>query len=273
MSGPMDIELAVAAAADRARMAMDIFAPHYVVSMVSGGTDSAAAHAVALEIGLPITHIIHGRTGCGIEATTDWVREHYGGRQELIVADAGTAYEEYVLRKGFFGKGIDAHGFAYRILKAGPFRKAVSASIRNGKTGVRVMLLNGARKDESPNRAAHLRRARPDPASPSNVWFNVIHDWDGATKDAYLASRGIAINPVARALCRSGECMCGTMQSPAERVEAAALYPEWGLWLEELEAEARRKHGFGWGEVKPKASQLVQGDLFMPMCVDCEPPS
>jgi 3'-phosphoadenosine 5'-phosphosulfate sulfotransferase (PAPS reductase)/FAD synthetase len=259
-----DVESAVAQAASYARMAVDMFSPDYIVSMVSGGKDSAASHAVATEIGLPINLVIHGRTGCGIQETTDFVLRHYA---DTAVADAGTAYEDYVLRKGFFGKGLDAHGFAYRVLKATPFRKVISAELRQRKRGIRVLLLNGARKDESPNRQAHLRRARPDPAAGGNVWFNVIHDWSEPMRDAYLESRAVPINPVAKALCRSGECMCGTMQTAAERVEAAALYPKWGAWLDGLEAEARALHGFGWGETAPKPSK--QGDIFQPMCVGC----
>ena len=264
-----DVEIAVSEAAEKARMAIDIFSPHHIVTMVSGGRDSAACHALAVEIGLPITMTIHGRTGCGLPATQRHVEQNYGNAAPLIVADAGTAYEDYVLRKGFFGKGVAAHGFAYRILKAQPFRKTISSELCKGKTGVRVMLLNGARQDESEYRSKNLRRARPDPAAPSNVWFNLIHDWSATIRDAYLASRGVAVSPVANALCRSGECMCGTMQSRAERIEAAAFDPEWGAWLDDLEAEARSLHGFGWGEPMPKGEPAAIGDLFMPMCVDC----
>lgn len=59
------------------------------------------------------------------------------------------------------------------------------------------------------------------------------------------------------------------MQSRVERAEAALLYPEWGAWLDDLERRARRKHGFGWGETKPREDP-TQGDLFMPMCNGCE---
>jgi 3'-phosphoadenosine 5'-phosphosulfate sulfotransferase (PAPS reductase)/FAD synthetase len=265
----VDVETLVSAAAEKAALAIDIFNPQAIVTMVSGGRDSAATHALAVELGLPVTLSIHGRTGCGIQQTTDWVQANYGTDAPLIVADAGDAYEKYVLRKGFFGKGIDAHAFAYRVLKAQPFRKAVSANLRNGKRGVRVMLLNGARKSESENRRKHLRRARPDPAQQGNVWFNLIHDWTAEDRDAYLASRNVPINPVAQQLCRSGECMCGTMQTHGERLEAAALYPEWNKWLTDLETEARRLHGWGWGEMMPKPTDKNQGELFMPMCVDC----
>lgn len=265
---PETLDQAVAQSAFYADKAMEWFQPTHVVTMVSGGNDSAACHHLAIELGLPVTLTIHGRTGCGLQGTTDFVCENYGFDAPLEVADAGDAYEEYVLRKGFFGKGNDAHGMAYHVLKATPFRKTVSKHLRKGKRSVRVLLLNGAFKAESENRAANLRQSRSDPAAPMNQWFNLIHDWTPELRDEYLVSRGVKINPVAKALCRSGECMCGTMQTQAERIEAAAFDPEWGKRMDDLDAEARRLHGFGWGEASPK-KQRNQMDLFMPMCVGC----
>lgn len=245
------------------------FNPTHIVSMVSGGKDSAASDQVARELGLKIDFVIHGNTRAGIRETSDFVRNTYGKLGDFVEADAGTAYEDYVLRKGFFGKGIGAHAFAYRVLKATPFRKAISHNIRQGKKGVRVLLLNGARKDESENRQKHLQEFRQDPAMPGNIWVNIIHDWTQEDRDQYLDSRGTPINPVAVQLCRSGECMCGTMQSKQERAEAAALYPSWGNWLTCLEREAMELHGYGWGDPFPKPRGTAQGDLFQPMCKDC----
>lgn len=265
---PETLEQAIAQSAFFADKAMEWFQPTHVVTMISGGNDSAAAHALAVELGLPITLSIHGRTGCGLEGATDHVKATYGFDAPLVIADAGDAYEEYVLRKGFFGKGIAAHGFAYRILKADPFRKVVSSELRKGKRAVRVLLINGAFKAESANRSANLKQSRADPGAPMNQWFNLIHDWTPELRDEYLASRNVPISPVAKALCRSGECMCGTMQTSAERIEAAAYDPAWGKRLDELEAETLRLHGFGWGQSSPKPSRN-QPDLFMPMCVGC----
>jgi len=250
------------------KKAIEEYNPTHIVSMVSGGKDSAASDQVARELGLKIDFVIHGNTRCGIPETTEFVRDVYGRKGEYVEADAGTAYEDYVLRKGFFGKGIDAHGFAYRVLKATPFRKAVSREIRQGKRGVRVLLLNGARKDESENRKKNLKLYRADPASPGNIWVNIIHDWSQEDRDAYLESRQTPINPVATQLCRSGECMCGTMQTDQERMEAAVLYPKWNEWLTDLEKEALKLHGFGWGQTAPKPSK-ANPDQFAPMCKDC----
>ncbi len=251
------------------RSAIAQFAPTHIISMVSGGKDSAASDQVARELGVEITFAMHGNTRCGIPDTTAFVRSTYGALGSYVEADAGTAFEDYVLRKGFFGRGVSAHGFSYRLLKATPFRKAVSREIRQGRRDVRVLFLNGARKDESENRRSNLEPFRRDPGSPNNIWVNLIHDWDQSTRDAYLESRGTPINPVATQLCRSGECMCGTMQTEQDRIEAAVLYPAWGNWIKQLDGEARRLHGFGWGEPFPKPVDPRQADLFQPMCMGC----
>lgn len=263
----------IADSAQILQSAIDEVDPHYVVSMVSGGKDSAASHAVAKELGIKIDLVIHGNTRCGIPETSRFVEATYGsGDHDFAVADAGTAYEDYVLRKGFFGVGFGAHGFAYRVLKATPFRKIVSAKLRKRRRNIRIVLINGARQDESENRKRNLKVMRADPAAPGNIWVNAIHNWSQDDRDEYLESRQVPINPVAKTLCRSGECMCGTMQSKAERVEAAAIYPEWGHWLSELEEEAVRLHGFGWGDQFPKPANPRQGDLFQPMCLSCMTP-
>lgn len=246
------------------------YRPTHRIAMVSGGRDSAAALELAHDMGIKIDLILHVRTGTGIQETTDFVTDYYGNLgPDFAIADAGSAYEEYVMRKGFFGIGRTAHNYAYRILKATPMRKAISREIRQGKRDVRILLLNGARKLESDNRQANLQPTRRDPASPGNIWVNLIHGFSTDDRDRYLRCRETPINPVAIQLCRSGECMCGTMQSQQSRWEAAAIYPEWGAQLDDLEKRAKRKHGWGWGETMPKPADPRQMDMFQPMCVGC----
>jgi 3'-phosphoadenosine 5'-phosphosulfate sulfotransferase (PAPS reductase)/FAD synthetase len=243
--------------------------PTHTVLMVSGGRDSAATAELSREMGLKIDLILHGRTGTGIPATTEFVQDYYGKLgPDFDIADAGDAYERYVMRKGFFGIGKAAHAFSYHILKADPFRAAISRNIRQRKRNVRVMLLNGARKLESENRELNLPETRKD-GKRFNWWVNLIHDWSSADRDSYLALRETPINPVAIQLCRSGECMCGTSQSKQSRMEAAAIYPEWGAWLNDLDKRARTKHGWGWGEPMPKPADPRQIDMFPPMCIGC----
>ena len=251
------------------KRAVETFNPTHVASMVSGGTDSAVSDALAEEMGIKIDLRIHGRTGCGIPDTTQFCIDHYSKLGEFALADAGDAYERYVLRKGFFGVGRQAHNFAYRILKADPFKTAISRNIRHRRRNIRVLLINGARKFESENRRINMPETR---LWRGNMWVNLIHEWSDAEKAEYLASRKVVVNPVAKQICRSGECMCGTMQERFDRIEASILYPEWGRWLDGLDAEAKRLHGFGWGEHHPKPvdpNQLNMFDDFQPMCGSC----
>lgn len=262
---------AISRSIDLVNRAVAEYQPTHIVSMVSGGRDSAAADEMAEMMGLKIDLRLHGCTRTGIPETTDFVTNYYGNkRSDFAVADAGDAYERYVMRKGFFGFGRTAHNYAYHVLKADPFRAAISRLIRKRRRGVRVMLLNGARKTESENRRLNLQPTRLD---KGNLWVNICHDWTSGERDQLLEANEIPINPVAVQLCRSGECMCGTWQTQGERAEASALYPHWGAWLDELEAAARRKHGFGWGEPFPRPRDPNQADLFdefQPMCAGCE---
>jgi 3'-phosphoadenosine 5'-phosphosulfate sulfotransferase (PAPS reductase)/FAD synthetase len=257
------------------RQVMAEYQPTHIISMVSGGRDSAPSDAVLRAFGIKVDLVIHGRTGCGIQQTTDHVIEHYGSLDsDFALADAGTAYEAYVMRKGFFGIGKKAHNFAYHILKADPFRATVSRKIRQRKRGVRTLLINGARAYESDNRRLNLKPTRLD---NGNLWVNIAHEWTAGDRDLFLQQQGVVINPVAIQLCRSGECMCGTQQSKVEFAEAAVLYPEWGEQMKALDAAARRLHGWGWGEPMPRPADPNQlsffssdfDEDFQPMCGGC----
>lgn len=248
--------------------AVATFKPYAVVLMLSGGNDSLACAEVARQLGIKVDFVLHGHTGTGIQETLEHVRKIaplYGG--QYIEASAGNAYEEYVLRKGFFGIGNTAHSYAYHILKHQRFQTAISQHIRHKKRGRNVLLLNGARLHESNRRKHNLTQVfNIDPSVKSNIWVNLIHHWK-EVKD-FVADA--PINPVTQKLCRSGECLCGTMQSKAERVEIAYYYPEWDKWMSGLEQQAKER-GFtwGWGEhsYKPNKHQL---SLFQPACVSCK---
>lgn len=252
------------------RAAIEEISPTHIVSMVSGGKDSAASHQVLIELGIKPDLIIHGNTRCGIPETTEFVRDYYGRMGcDFVEADAGTTYEDRVLRKGFYGAGRGAHNHAFRELKATFFRKAISHNIRKGRRGFKILMINGARKDESENRKKTLQIMRRD-GKEHNYYVNPIHFWTQENRDEYLQTRQVKINPVAKALCRSGECMCGTMQSKQERIEAAAIYPRWGSWMDDLEKAVKEKFGFGWGDDFPKPQKELPMDPLMGiLCNGC----
>jgi len=181
-----------------------------------------------------------------------------------------------VLRKGFFGRGRTAHSYAYHLLKADQFRRAISYNIRKRRRNRPVLLLNGVRNDESDNRKYNMTKTiNIDPSAKNNIWVNIIHHWTKPQCLDFLEDCSIKRNPVTETLCRSGECMCGTMQSDEDRKEASFFYPEWGKWLDDLESEVIKKFPWRWGEDAPewwkqeKQGQLPMFPNFQPMCQSC----
>lgn len=267
----MDYSKLLEESRDIVQSAIGAYSPYAICLMLSGGDDSLLTYEVCKKLGVKIDYIIHGNTGTGLKATTEFVRSlAVKSGIPYIEADARGAYEEYVLRKGFFGKGVSAHQFSYHVLKAAPFRRAVSHNIRHGKRNRPILLLNGVRVDESNNRADKLgdNPFNLDPAAKNNIWVNVVHWWTTEERDEFLKANNVERNPVAIALGRSGECMCGTMQNTVSRIAAAKFDPEWGNWLDTLENRVYALHGFGWGQSCSKKKS--KSDEFQPMCTGCK---
>jgi 3'-phosphoadenosine 5'-phosphosulfate sulfotransferase (PAPS reductase)/FAD synthetase len=251
------------------------YKPKAIVVMLSGGDDSTTAYSVAKELGIKIDFVIHGNTRTGIKETTDFaIKQVELNKDKLIIADAGSSYEDYVLRKGFFGLGNDAHNFSYHVLKIGHFRRVVSKNIRQGRRNFPILFLNGARRLESERRKVTMVNPyKLDPSQKNNIWVNIINEWDKRDCVNYLEGNSIERNPVSKKLCRSGECLCGTMQTKGDRIEAAYFYPEWGKWLDSLEKQVKEKFPWGWGENISRYHLMeMEGQLnmFQPMCTGCK---
>ena len=81
-------------------------------------------------------------------------------------------------------------------------------------------------------------------------------------------------NPVKKAICISGECLCGAYASKSERVEIAYNFPHVEEELKRLEAVAAdHGHMWKWGsgskdwyKLHPPGQQSMN---FQPMCVGC----
>jgi 3'-phosphoadenosine 5'-phosphosulfate sulfotransferase (PAPS reductase)/FAD synthetase len=247
------------------------FKPKAIVLMFSGGDDSLTTYHVARELGIKFDFVIHGNTRTGIHETTDFVRKTVADlKDNYLEADAGDSYVNYVMRKGFFGAGSMAHNYSYNVLKLNHFKRVVSEHLRKRQRNFPILFINGARRLESERRKKTMIIPYSfTKAFKNNIWVNLINEWDKPDCKKYLEANGINRNPVAVNLCRSGECMCGTMQSKGDRAEASFFYPEWGKILDELERVVKAKHGFGWGVKMPTKPHPSQTDLFQPMCVGC----
>lgn len=255
----MNLDQRIAESREIYEQAVAEYKPAATVVMLSGGDDSITVLFLAMQLDIRIDYIIHGNTGTGLPEATSFVR----GLAKVVgipyaEADAGTAYEDYVMRKGFFGTGRTAHNYAYHVLKATQFRKAISRNLRKRQRNFPVLCLNGVRVEESENRADNYGEttSRRDPASKNDIWLNLIHWWTHSECLEYLDGMGVQRSPVAQCLGRSGECMCGTMQNQAARMEAAKFSPEWGTWLDMLERKVVRRFPWRWGSDIPKGWQI-----------------
>lgn len=226
--------------------------PYAVCLMLSGGDDSITALLVALMLGVKIDFIIHGVTGTGLPEVRLYVAEVAAKfKIPILYADAGNAFEEYVLRKGFFGVGTTAHEYSYHILKVNPFDTTISKNIRKAVPGRKLLLLNGVRVEESENRADNFGD-NPYRWQKNNYWVNIIHWWTKKECLQLLEECNFQRSPVAIALGRSGECNCGTMQTEADRIAAGAFNPAWGLWMKNLRKTVIKKWGWDIGQTPSK---------------------
>lgn len=251
--------------------------PYAICLMLSGGDDSVTALQVAVMLGIKIDFIIHGVTGTGLPIVRKFVKALAEKKGiVLLEANAGTAFEDYVLRKGFFGRGGQAHKFSYHLLKANPFKRTITKYLRKGLRGRPVILLNGVRVDESDNRMDNFGDNPYRMDDRNNYWVNIIHWWSKKESLQLLEAEGIGRNPVSIALGRSGECNCGTAQSLADIFQAGELYPEWGKWMTALRKTVVAKHGWDIGQTPDKkvladikTANILLSDN-MPMCVGCK---
>ena len=259
--------------------ALRSFPPFAVVLAFSGGNDSLATYYAAKVLGIKIDYILHVNTRTGIAETTEYVRKFAASTGiPYLEADAGDKYEKRLFLRGFFGRGRHAHTLTYHILKKQQIRAAL-ATIRRRKQNRNIWLLNGARVAESDNRAKNFagKEIRRSDSKSSNIWVNLIHYWQKSHCSNLLADCKAPCNIVSRELCRSGECLCGSMQSVQARHEASVLFPAWGAWIDALEKKVMETFPWGWGEDIPVSWQLEQkGQLrlfpredFQPMCSGC----
>jgi 3'-phosphoadenosine 5'-phosphosulfate sulfotransferase (PAPS reductase)/FAD synthetase len=256
-------------------VAVSTYKPKTTVLMLSGGDDSMTAYYVAKELGVKFDFAIHGNTRTGIEETTEFaISEIEKNGDKLLLADAGDSYIKYIVRKGFFGKGNHAHNFSYHILKWTHFRRVVSQHIRKRRKNFPILFINGARQSESERRKVTMVSPYKQIGGGSNIWVNIINHWDRHHCLDYLEGNGIKRNPVSILLCRSGECMCGTMQTEGDRQEASFHFPRFKERIDVIDSVISKLHGWGWNDSMPKGKVLLAPkiitDVSQVMCTGCK---
>ena len=244
--------------------AVQSFEPSHVFALFSGGHDSLCSTAIAADHPA-FTAAVHVNTGIGIEETREFVREtcrHEGW--PLLEYQPPVSYDEIVLEHGFPGPG--AHPITYVRLK----ERCIDSLVRYHKTGRRtkIVLVTGARSQESQRRMAHVEPIMVEPESVK-VWVAPIHGWTKADCNEFIAVRGYARNPVVEAIHMSGECLCGSYANAvSERPLIAMLYPDVERRIRDLELRAEKAGlvGCEWGKRPPNVAPGQQRMDFAPLC-------
>ncbi len=214
--------------------ACELYKCRKVFCLFSGGDDSTAALRIAVEHP-NFTAAVHCNTGIGVEATRGYVRETCRKlRCPLIeykaaenVNGKGQAdpqiYEQMVMEYGFPGPTKFGHGKMYARLKERGIRRLFREHVGKGE---RVILASGCRQSESVRRMGTTNRIQQGEVSAKGkiregrrVWVNHIYDWTKTDTLAFRESNGIERNPVAKLICKSGECLCGGFGNEGELEE------------------------------------------------------
>lgn len=271
--GSYDIESQIKRSKEIYARAVLDYKPYATVLMLSGGRDSVSALVMCQILGIKPDYVIHGITGTGLKEVLDYVKylDNCTGFK-FHYANAGNSYQEYVLRNGFMGLGLKSHAVSYHLLKNQPFSKAISILIRQKKHNRKVLLLNGARRNESIRRKKTM--LSPFRVQRSNVWVNIINDLLNEQTTELIEGSGKKVNPVYKVLCKSGECLCGTLCKREE--ELSALKHAYRYKYDEIisleNAVLKKGLPWGWGQKKPaEHNSYNRGslELFPPACASC----
>jgi len=283
------------------REAIEKYKPVAIFAGFSGGNDSiVATHFACTEFGAAA---VHCNTLIGVEKSREHARKtaaRYGWHFMEARAEAKgppkthkdrktpfdqttlptgkwqdgqTAYEEFVFNFGMPGPG--QHGRMYIILKERSFEKFKREAKAGKKNTDCVMFVTGVRHDESALRAGYNCDTQK---MPGEVWVNPFYWNTKSDFELYRQEFGLPRNPVTDVIGISGECLCGTMGSPAELDLVEKIEPQTRRYIEGLQA---RCESLGlpckWATKPEKASKCnplqltLFGDdpAFMPACVGC----
>lgn len=199
-------------------------------------------------------------------------------------------YEDLVL-KGAHGRGFPDAGFpgpaAHILMYTRLKERQLERFVRDQKEhdGDKIMLLTGVRKHESNRRWRSLEKWGDYEVVGSRIWVNAIADFTEDDCENYRREHGLEKNPASKALCMSGECLCGAFSKPGELSQIEFFYPKTGEYLRELE-ERVREQGYPWGwEGEPPAwwgrhrtgealfSEFGNADddpVPLPLCTSCQ---
>lgn len=233
-----------------------------VYALFSGGDDSLASLRVAREHPKFVA-AVHLNTGIGVEASRDFARricrelrcplieyaavDHINAKGDLDPQ----IYEQMVMEYGFPGPTKFGHGKMYNRLKERGVERLFREHVAKGESAI---LASGCRTSESTRRMGTTKRISIGQTSKKGkvtnrrrVWVNHIHDWTKTDTLKFRELCGLERNPVAKLICKSGECLCGGFGNAGEieELQMHDLTRQVGNYLADLQRRVIAA-GFPW---------------------------
>jgi 3'-phosphoadenosine 5'-phosphosulfate sulfotransferase (PAPS reductase)/FAD synthetase len=243
-----------------------------VFALFSGGDDSMTACTVAFKHP-KVTAALHLDTGTGVPETQVFVKEtckKYGWPLLIYKAkDCGEDYAKIVVEHGF--PGPCQHKKMYIRLKERPLRVAMREAKIGHKRNDQIILISGARSEESTRRMGHVEPIFKE-KGVARVWVANIHDWTKRDCLDYLEANGVERSPVAAKIHKSGECLCGAYAAKGELKELEFWYPEVAAQIRELECKVMAAgKNWGWGQIPPQTRKKKDdpAQAYLPLCNSC----
>lgn len=230
--------------------AIMVYDPVHVLVLVSGGNDSVANLIVSANWlrrnNVPFT-VYHGDTTIGLRETQEYVvetckREGFGVAVRKPY-NGEDHYESLIGKFGLPGPTRQSHAIMYRRLKERGLRHYVTHEVKSTAKGrENVLLLSGVRWDESQIRMGYGHVMSKE---YSRIWCNPCFWFSSGDCNDVMEAEGFARNPVKKAICISGECLCGCYATKSERAEIKYAFPYMDERLSYLESVAEAA-GFPW---------------------------
>lgn len=156
-------------------------------------------------------------------------KEEYGLRHILRkpnyngVKEHPNTYFEVVKQHGFPGKTDSVHTWMFRWLKDHAISPIVS-SIRKRKHNRNIVIISGARKDESKKRWS---TSEDITIRGSNIWVNICNQWSTGEVHAFATDNNLDRfrSPISKAIGMSGDCFCGCYARPGDLIELKIASP------------------------------------------------
>lgn len=220
------------------------FGPKAVVAAFSGGIDSAVTARIASKHPACRDALLID-TQTGVPEGHAWVADRCAEwGLNLRVMQSHVDFMDTVRQYGILGPAH--HKTYFNALKGRVFRQ-IGYDLAPATTD-RILLVSGARRQESAKRKKNVIPIRHDRWEQRLVWVAPIHDWSALECRLYLRGEGIEPNPVSQLLHRSGECNCPAFMDKPQIEELRLWYPETAALLDEashVAKEAGKWHVYG----------------------------